>query len=82
MVKFIHDVSDGQDFFKNIYKIYKSKQFSSAELHTPENDKINVKNNIVIANNGSDMFVCETCGLTFANKHNLRIHLFNYHGKK
>ena len=55
LVKFIDDLLDGQMFLKNVYKMYKSKQLSSAEYipqvderTTNSNNNLNIKNNDII----------------------------------
>jgi len=80
LVKFIDDLLDGQMFLKNVYKMYKSKQLSSAEyIPLVDERTTNFKNNINTESNDME-FVCETCGLTFADKNDLKVHLKNHHG--
>jgi len=80
LVKFIDDLLDGQMFLKNVYKMYKSKQLSSADHIPLVNERTtNLKNNTNTKSNDVE-FVCETCGLTLADKNDLRAHLKNHHG--
>lgn len=81
LVKFIDDLLDGQMFLKNVCKMYKSKQLSSTEYIPLVDERItNFKNNINTKSNNVE-FICETCGLTLANKNDLKAHLKNHHGE-
>jgi len=81
LVKFIDDLLDGQMFLKNVYKVYKSKQLSSTEyIPLVDERTTNFKNNINTKSNNVE-FICETCGLTLANKSDLKDHLKNHHGE-
>lgn len=80
LVKFIDDLLDGQMFLKNIYKMYKSRQISSAEYKPVADERTtNFKNTINSKSNDVE-FVSETCGLSLANKNDLKDHLKNHHG--
>lgn len=79
LVKFIDDLLDGQVFLKNIHKVYKSKQFTSAEYNIPlaEERLTTFKNKNNVAE-----FMCDTCGLTFAHKNDLKTHLKTHRGNQ
>ncbi|XP_050441797.1 zinc finger protein 32-like [Adelges cooleyi] len=74
LVKFINDLSDGQQFLQNLYQMYKIKQSSLSADYT---DNIDEGISYTIHQNTKDMniFVCEVCGLQLAHKNELRIHL-------
>lgn len=85
MVKFIDDIVDGQIFLKNINKMYKSRQFSSAQYadvcKMPLTDKkISTFKNIADTKSNNENIVCEICGLMLANKTSLKTHTKNHHG--
>jgi Zn finger protein HypA/HybF involved in hydrogenase expression len=62
--------------------MYKSKQFPSDEdVPLVEERTITHKNNLNIKETDTE-FVCETCGLTLANKNDLMIHLKMHNGNE
>lgn len=76
-MKFLADLSAGQLFLQNVYKMYKSKQFSSSECIPTTDERI-----IILKNSNNDVaFVCETCGLTLSNRNDLITHLKVHCGK-
>lgn len=71
LVKFLADLSAGQLFLQNVYKMCKSKQFFSSEHISTTGERV-----ITLKNTNNDVdFVCETCGLTLANRNDLLAHL-------
>lgn len=62
--------------------MYKSKQFPSVEdVPLVEEKTITFKNNFIIKDTDTES-VCETCGLTLANKNDLMIHLKLHNGNE
>lgn len=74
LTKFIDDMLDGQLFLENLYKMCKSKQFSSDELPLVVENTSSFKNNVntKIAN---VEFICDTCGMTLAHINDFKMHL-------
>lgn len=78
LVKFIDDLLDAQLFLKNVCKMYKSKDYSLDEYIPSAKERI-----ITLKNTNNDVdFVCDSCGLTLADKNDLTTHLKIHYGNK
>lgn len=80
LVKFIDDLLDGQSFLKNIYKMCKSKQFSSAECLPLVVEKTSTFKNNTNTKITDIEFICETCGLPLANINDFKAHVKIHYG--
>lgn len=80
IVKFIDDLLDGQLFLKNIYKLCKSKQFTSAECLPLVVEKTSTLKNNTNTKITDTEFVCKFCKIQLSNLNDFKAHLKIHYG--